>query len=137
MAIDLADRRYPDVVFDKLHIERFVYSCPPGPSSTRKGVKAIAKVRGMDEDANRVYLPESLRFDSGDFDAVAVRAAMQWGQCSSKAEFLSQQAAALASVDERHESGEITLAETMAWFEYALGLLFTLNGALDGFEGVE
>ena len=137
MAIDLADRRYPDVVFDKLHIERFVYSCPPGTGSTRKGVKAIAKVRGLDADANRVYLPEALRFQSGDFDRIAVRAAITRGECSNPGQFLAQQADAIAEIDALHEAGDITLAKTMAWFEYALGLLFTLNGALDGFEGVE
>jgi hypothetical protein len=137
MAIEVADRRYPDVVFNKLHIQRFIYSCPPGPDKTRKGIKAIANVRGLTDEGKRVYLPEALRFSSGDFDRVAVSAAIKRGEASDPIAFVASQEAYLAAIDERHEAGDITLAETMAWFEYALGLLFTLNGALDGFEGVE
>jgi hypothetical protein len=137
MAIEVADRRYPDVVFNKLHIQRFIYSCPPGPKKTRKGVKAIANVRGIAEDGSRVYLPEALRFSTGDFDKVAVGAAIASGESADPGAFVALQEAHLDAIDERHEAGDITLAETMAWFEYALGLLFTLNGALDGFEGVE
>lgn len=125
------------MVFNKLHIQRFIYSCPPGPEKTRKGVKAIANVRGLNGAGERVYLPEALRFSSSDFDRVAVSAAIQRGEVFDPTTFVSSQQAHLDAIDNRHEAGDITLAETMAWFEYALGLLFTLNGALDGFEGVE
>ena len=137
MSIDVADRRYPDVTFNRLHVSQFVYSAPSSPDRPIRGVKATAKLVGVGEDGKNEYLPESLRFLSQNFDEDAVAFAIKKGEARDAAEFVAENAAHLAAIDVRHEAGDITLAEAQAWFEYAMGLLFTINGSLDGFEGVK
>jgi hypothetical protein len=137
MSIDIADRRYPDVVFDRLHVCRFVYSAPPADGLSLRGVKAEAKLVGVSDDGANAYLPEALRFSSTDFNSDAVRFAIKKGEAADADDFAAQNAAHLSAIDARHEAGDITLAEAQAWFEYSMGLLFTINGSLDGFEGVK
>ena len=133
--IDVADRRYPDTIFDHLHIVRFAYSAPPIPFGTRH-ISAEAKLAGK-EDGQTVYLPETLRYHTHDFATEAVKYALEKGEATSPEEFLTENRKYLAAIDARHDAGDISLAEAQAWFEYCMGLLFTMNGTLEGFGGVE
>lgn len=136
MSIEVADQRYPAVTFNRLHVSQFIYAAPSSPDRSIRGVKATAKLTGIGEGGRNEYLPESLRFISKNFDQDAVAFAVKKGEAQDAADFAAQNAAHLAAIDLRHEAGDITLAEAQAWFEYAMGLLFTMNGSLEGFEGV-
>ena len=138
MAVNVTDRRYPDYTFDRLHVTRFILASPAQDTDPPfRTIKAQAKIAAV-EGNTRIYLPDTtLKYHAPDFNTEAVTWAIMRGQASDPVDFVIQNRTHLAQIDARHEAGDIGLAEAMAWFEYCMGLLFTMNGSLSGFEGVE